>query len=264
VCANYELQTKPQTIESHLKLNPFKPVPVFGAMPNIRPTHRAPIVRVDNDKSLECVLAQWGLIPAWAKDARFGANCLNARCETLQEKPSFRNAFRSQRALIPATAYFEWPEHLPENQASAIARVDGRTSTSRPVKKRYRFALPDDELFMFAGLWERWRAPEQPEAEDSQGSWLETFTIITSEPNATVAPLHDRMPVILKPSEYDQWLNGTTIDVLPLLRPWSGAAIHIAHCPSEKERTQSELKALPQSQTDEKHAEVDSAQLKLF
>lgn len=125
-------------------------------------------------------LMRWGLIPNWAKDANAGYKMINARCETAADAPAFRDALLSRRCLIPADGFYEW-----KKQGKA--------------KQPYCFTLHDDSIFAFAGLWDRWKSPE--------GNWIETCSILTTTPNDLVRDIHDRMPVILPPDNYDLWLD---------------------------------------------------------
>jgi len=146
---------------------------------NIAPTQNIPIVRAGKDVPRECALVRWGLVPSWAKDEKMGARMINARGETVAEKPSFRAAVKSRRCLIPADGFYEWARTAERKRPHFIRFVDGRT-------------------FAFAGLWERWQGGgNQP---------LETCTIITTTPNELIAKLHDRMPAILAPTDYAEWL----------------------------------------------------------
>lgn len=178
---------------------------VEGELParfNIAPTQTVPIV-VDDPAGRRIQLARWGLIPSWAKDPGVGARLINARAETLAEKPSFRAALRSRRCLVPADGFFEWQ------------KVAGR-STPFFIHRR------DHGLFAFAGLYEHWRDPS--------GQSITSCTIITTEPNATLAAggpggsrIHDRMPAILPPEDEGQWLDpaaGETDHWRQLLRPY--------------------------------------------
>jgi putative SOS response-associated peptidase YedK len=144
---------------------------------------------------------RWGLIPSWAKDLSIGAKLINARAETLQEKPSFRDAFKRRRCLIVADGFYEWKKQAGKKQP-------------------FYFRLENGELFAFAGLWDRWHS--------SEGDVLETCTIITTHANELAAPVHDRMPVILPPEHYDRWLDPnlqTTTDLQTLLRPYPTEAM---------------------------------------
>jgi len=147
---------------------------------NIAPTQFIATVR-EAGGPREVAMLYWGLVPSWAKEKAIGARMINARSETLTEKPSFRNAFRRRRCLILADGYYEW-------QRSAA------------VKQPYFIALDDGEPFGMAGLWERWRDP-------LTGEPLESCCIVTTSPSPTVAHVHDRMPVIVPPDAYAEWLD---------------------------------------------------------
>jgi|SRR5579884_1436059 len=164
------------------------------ANPDVRPTQLAPVVGMDR----RVELMRWGLIPSWAKDPAMGAKLINARAETIAEKASFRKPLRSGRCLIPATGFYEW-----------------RPSPSGRGKVKYLFTRADGELFGFAGLCDTWRDP-------ASGRPVRTYTIITTTPNAVVAPIHDRMPVILRRDAEDIWLDPGEDDphaLLPYLAP---------------------------------------------
>lgn len=164
---------------------------------NIAPTQPVAVVRLDHEgRRREFTLMRWGLIPSWAKDISIGNRLINARAETLTEKPAFRTAFRRRRCLIPANGFYEW-------QKPAAGR-----------KQPYFIGLPDRRPFAFAGLWEHW--------EGADGSVLDTCAIITTAANERVRVLHDRMPVILERADFGDWLDpATTLDrLLHLLRPY--------------------------------------------
>ena len=148
---------------------------------NIAPSQPIAAVRVNPETGArEAVLLRWGLVPFWAKDPSIGARMINARSETVAEKPSFRAAFRQRRCLIPAHGYYEW------------RKDDGG-------KQPYHIHMKDGEPFAMAGLWESWRGNE--------GAMIESCTIITTEANAPARAVHHRMPVIVDPTEFDAWLN---------------------------------------------------------
>ena len=126
---------------------------------------------------------RWGLVPHWAKDPKIGNRMINARSETVAEKPAFRNAFQKRRCIIPADGFFEW-------QREGKQRIP------------YHIHLEDREPFAMAGLWERWNSP--------QGDSLESCTILTTTPNKVMEPLHDRMPVILAQDQIATWMNSST------------------------------------------------------
>jgi putative SOS response-associated peptidase YedK len=138
----------------------------------------------------ELAFLKWGLIPWWAKDAHIGMKLINARAETLADKPAFRDAYRRRHCLVPADAFYEWKP------------VAGR-------KQPYCIRLRDDGPFGMAGLWERWKDPS--------GQLVESCTIVTVDANSLVAPLHDRMPLILASSDYDAWLAAETGAVPPAI-----------------------------------------------
>ena len=125
-------------------------------------------------------MLKWGLVPFWAKDASIGPRLINARCETLGQKPAFRAAFKSRRCLIPTNGFYEWMKE-------------------KEKKQPYLIQLTDGNLFAFAGLWEHWQGPD--------GSTIESCTVITTEANDLLRPIHDRMPVIITRKDYDSWLN---------------------------------------------------------
>ncbi len=141
-------------------------------------------------------LLRWGLIPYWAKDAAMGFKTINAMAETAAEKPAFREAMRKSRCLLPADGFYEWQK---------LART----------KQPYNIGMADGSVFAFAGLWDRWRSPS--------GDVLETCTVLTTNSNALVKEIHDRMPVILLPDDYDLWLDPGVTDparVAGLLQPF--------------------------------------------
>lgn len=166
---------------------------------NIAPTQMVPVVRAGLEAPREWASLRWGLIPSWAKDASIGSRLINARSESAADKPSFRSAFRHRRCLIPADGFFEW------------VTTDGG-------KQPYHLRFRDRRPFAFAGLWERWSPPE--------GDAVESCTILTTTANELLAPLHERMPVILGKASFAEWL---AVDPLPpgaserLLSPYPSA-----------------------------------------
>jgi putative SOS response-associated peptidase YedK len=146
---------------------------------NIAPTQQ--VAAVPNDGQMQVRFFHWGLVPFWAKDVAIGSRMINARAETVAEKPAFRAPYRRRRCLILADGFYEW-------------RTDAGSRTKTPVYIR----MASGEPFAFAGLWEIWRPDESP---------VYSCTIITTEPNELVAPIHNRMPVILPRTAYDLWLD---------------------------------------------------------
>lgn len=175
MCGRYTLVSNVQTIAES-----FGVEPTLEASPryNIAPTQD--IIAILKDSSAHLALLRWGLIPAWAKDESIGSRMINARAETLAEKPSFKNLLRTRRCLIVADGFYEW-------------KAEGKNKTPMYI------TLEDKKPFAFAGLWDQWKSPE--------GQQIQSCTIITTEANELMAPIHNRMPVILRPGTYEDWLN---------------------------------------------------------
>jgi putative SOS response-associated peptidase YedK len=172
----------------------------IGPRYNIAPTQDIAAVRVAEDEGRELVALRWGLVPFWAKDPGIGNRMINARAETVAEKPAFRAAYRHRRCLVLADGFYEW-----HREGS--------------VKIPYFISLANEEPFAFAGLWEQWHSKETDES-------LQTATLITTEANGFLAPLHHRMPVILENDRAERWLAGddeliaTAVADCPRLRAW--------------------------------------------
>jgi putative SOS response-associated peptidase YedK len=169
---------------------------------NIAPSQAVPIVRQSPDGKRECVLVRWGLVPSWATDPKIGYKLINARSDGVEKKPSFRAAFQSRRCLVVGSGFFEWK------------------NAGTKHKQPYFFQLKHGDVFGFAGLWESWRMPS--------GGELVTCSIITTDANDLVKPVHDRIPVILPKEGHAAWLDPTIdkpADLLPLLRPFDADAM---------------------------------------
>ena len=152
-------------------------MPWFAPDYNVAPQSTQPVVRLNAETGKpEFGLMRWGLVPYWAKDAKVGYTTINARSEEVAAKPLYREAFKKRRCLVPADAFYEWQ------------RIGAKT------KQPFAFGMRSGEPYAFAGLWERWKPKE--------GEPLETFTILTTDPNELAEPVHNRMPVILKPQDY--------------------------------------------------------------
>jgi len=170
--------------------------PDLPARYNIAPTQQVAVVRQHADGGNRLELLRWGLIPSWAKDPSIGSKMINARSETLEEKPAFRAAFKFRRCLVLASGFYEW-------------EVLGGKKVPRYLR------LKDGGLMAFAGLWESWKAPD--------GSCLESCTILTTAANSLIEPLHIRMPVILRPRDFAAWLDRNltnTAELKGLLQPY--------------------------------------------
>ena len=202
MCGRYMLRADPKLLKRAFGVGEFSETPRdLASRFNIAPTQPVPIVRElkvvrrgDGSAARELATVRWGLIPAWAKDPSVGNRTINARAEGVAEKPAFRAAFRSRRCIVPASGFYEWKRE------------------GRGPKRPYLIRCKDGEPIGFAGLWETWRDP-------SGGEAVETCTIITCEPNELMAGLHDRMPVILDPGDYDRWLAPEAPGAEELLRP---------------------------------------------
>jgi putative SOS response-associated peptidase YedK len=193
MCGRYLLTASKEGLASWFG---FTGGPAVQARYNIAPSQSIPVVRLTPEgKERELAFLRWGLIPAWAKDLSFGARTINARSETIADKPAFRTAFRRQRCLIPADGFYEWKKAGKNKQPYVIRPADGH-----PLS--------------FAGLWDRWQSPE--------GEVLETATIITTAANEVLRPLHERMPAILPREHYALWLDPQQQkdNLLQLLMPY--------------------------------------------
>jgi putative SOS response-associated peptidase YedK len=171
---------------------------------NIAPTDQVPVIRQDKEQPERTITTmRWGLIPYWAKDASIGAKMINARAESLTEKPAFKDAIERRRCLVPADAFYEWKK-----------TSDGTKIVRRPFLIR----MKNDEAFAFAGIWDRWKSPE--------GKIVLSVSILTTDANPLVSDVHDRMPVIVPREHYDVWLDPKFRDVKALeeiLQPFPAA-----------------------------------------
>jgi putative SOS response-associated peptidase YedK len=177
-----------------------------GARFNIAPTQ--PVLVLPNDETNRADFFTWGLIPSWAKDPSIGSRLINARSETLAEKPAFRSAYKYHRCLIFADGFFEW-------QVQPGVGIRPSEQPRSPGKLPHHIRLKSGEPFAFAGLWEHWQSPD--------GSEIKSATIITTTPNELMAPIHNRMPVILPHDVYARWLDSTPlfpVDLNSLLIPY--------------------------------------------
>lgn len=197
MCGRYDLSDSPAAIKAKFQV---PSVPAFSPNPDLRPTNTAPVVRRSRGGAREVAMLRWGLVPLWARELKFGARCINARAETLASTPAFRLAYRKRRCLVPVNAFFEW--------------------TGEPGHKvRWRVGLKDEPLFALAGLWEWWKDPAT-----QQG--IETYTIVTTRANEVLAPIHDRMPVVIAENDYDRWLDADDA-ATDLLEPFADEALEI-------------------------------------
>jgi putative SOS response-associated peptidase YedK len=198
MCGRYVLKKK--DLEALLETLGIRDVRDFASRYNIGPATLVPAVRPRRGEAAarEAVPLQWGLVPSWSRDAKSGAKLANARSEGIADRPAFRSALRQRRCVVPASGFYEW-------------------QTIGKLKHPWYFSFRDDRPFLFAGLWEWWRSAD--------GVELETCALITTTPNSVVAPLHDRMPVILREAAVDRWLDPAVTapeELVPLLQPTPG------------------------------------------
>lgn len=186
MCGRYDLSETPARLGARYRVD----VGSLELTPDndVRPTTVNPVIRErDGNRIVERM--RWGLVPWWAKDPKSIANSFNARSESAHERPMFRDPFQKRRCLVPASAFYEWT-HVPGERR----------------KMKYRITRADGDLVALAGLWDRWRQGDEE---------IRSYTILTTEPNAMMAELHDRMPVVLGDEDWDEWLApDTSIDTV--------------------------------------------------
>jgi putative SOS response-associated peptidase YedK len=232
MCGRYRLTAKERWLSAHFNIDPEDVE--WAARWNLAPTQEvATILELRREPKRRFQKMRWGLIPYWAKDASFGGNTINAVSETAIEKPAFREPLRRRRCLIPADGFYEWKKTGSNKQA-------------------YHIGMVDDGLFAFAGLWDIWSAGDNhlnkptpssspshlantgqggsPGAGAPDGEVIVSCTILTTEANALLKPIHSRMPVILAPDDYDRWLDPGVVDpsrVADLLRPFDARRMRV-------------------------------------
>jgi putative SOS response-associated peptidase YedK len=206
MCSRYFRRSDKQKIAEHFRVRGDLSELVFErANYNVASSTFQPVIRNDKETGeREIVLMRWGLMPHYVRDpASFkGFATINARAESVLTAPTWRVPIQRHRCIVPADGFYEWKMVAPK------------------VKQPYAFAMQDSAPFAFAGLWDAWKDPE--------GEWLQSYSIITTTANELMAPVHDRMPVILKPTGYSRWLDcGLSEEELPLdlLRPFNPAAM---------------------------------------
>jgi putative SOS response-associated peptidase YedK len=202
MCGRYGFGNPARLAELPLGVDLAASLPDLQPRWNITPSQGVVLVR-ETSAGREATMARWGLVPFWADDPSIGNRLANARGDTIAVKPSFRAAFARRRGLMPADLFYEWQV------------IDGAKA-----KQPWCIRLPGDEPFAMAAIWESWTPKGNPEA-----SPLVTCCAITTEPNDTMRPIHDRMPVILPPADYDTWLDPSASPAVlqRLLRPYPGA-----------------------------------------
>ncbi len=201
MCGRFSLTSPPDAMRRAFEITGA--LPNFPRRYNIAPTQSAPVVRPTSGvPGREIALLRWGLVPSWSKGPDHRYSMINARSETVRSKPAYRDAFLHRRCLVPADGFYEWRR-----------QPDG--------KQPYRIALTNDVPFAFAGLWERWQG--------EGGDGIVSFTIIVTQANDTIRPIHDRMPVILPPDRHDLWLEGgpaAADEAEALLKPFHSPSVY--------------------------------------
>jgi len=198
MCGRYSLTTDPQALIDFFEVGQLSCDPaVLHPRFNIAPSQEVPIVR-EATTGRELVFARWGLVPHWSKEENPRYSTINARAESVADKPTYREPFKRKRCLVPATGFYEWRQ-------------------SEGGKTPYSIRLPGGQLFAFAGLWDHW---------DREGAGFDSFTVIVTTANEAMRPIHERMPVILNPAQYNTWLNTKHFNraqLEALLVPYGGA-----------------------------------------
>lgn len=200
MCSRYSLTSPPEAVRAYFR---YVDAAEFPPRYNIAPTEPVAIVRNGHAGERELALVRWGLIPSWAKEPAKLSTLINARSETAAEKPSFRACLRHRRCIVPADAFYEW-------------------TGSPGAKQPHMIALRSGGPMGLAGLWDHWLGAD--------GSEIETMAILTTAANAEMAPIHDRMPVILSPDDFELWLDcrpGSSLPVKPLLKPAADGSLTI-------------------------------------
>ena len=189
MCGRFVLMAPPSELVTRFGLDECAD---FGSRYNIPPGTDIPVIRQSPERKRVLHLLRWGLVPHWAKDPSIGAKLNNARGESVAEKPSFRDSFKRRRCLVPANGFYEWK---PEDK----------------IKQPYYISPKDGQPMAMGGLWESWKTPD--------GSLLRTVCIVTVGPNAVMEPIHDRMPVIVPPERWQDWLAAPVEEIQSLVVP---------------------------------------------
>jgi putative SOS response-associated peptidase YedK len=193
MCGRYVSATPAQQLAEEFHVDAIK-ADDLPAKYNVAPTDPVYAVAISRDGLRQLGTFKWGLVPSWAKDPSIGSRMINARAETLSEKPAFRRLLAKRRCILPADGFYEW-QRLGDPQAK------------KPRKQPFFIRRRDGKPMALAGLWEVWKPRDDPDAD-----WLRSATVITGEPNELVGRLHDRMPVILPEEAWDTWLDPANED----------------------------------------------------
>lgn len=219
MCGRYAASRQPEDLVEEFEVDDVAEEPVPPSW-NVAPTDRvhAVLERLDKEHPQEdprrrLAVVTWGLVPSWAKDPSIGSRMINARLETAPEKPAFRRAFAARRCLVPADGYYEWytpPEAAGPAQDTASGKAKGKGR--KPAKQPFFITRSDGRPLAMAGLYELWKDPAA--AEDAPGGgWLWTCTLLTTSAVDGLGRIHDRMPLLVEPERYGQWLDPRVSDV---------------------------------------------------
>ena len=237
MCGRYRLTAKERWLSEYFSI-PAQDLE-WAARWNIAPTDEVATIRQDrHEPKRRFAKMRWGLIPYWAKDASIGAKTINAVSETAAEKSAFRESMRKRRCLIPADGFYEWKQIGPKKEQA------------------YNIGIKDNGLFAFAGLWDRWKGPD--------GNPIESCTILTTEANSLLKEIHNRMPVILSPADYDVWLDPGVTDpanLTDLLKPFDARLMRAYPVSSTVNSVKNDG---PQCAKEVSVSEEEPAQAKLF
>ena len=220
MCGRYTITVEEEILFARFKI--LQNIGQYTPRYNVAPTQNNPVVLVNEKNQRIMARMKWGLIPFWAKDESIGYKMINARLETLTQKPSFKTAFVKRRCLVPADGYYEW----------------NKTGSSKK-KQPFRVVLKSRELFAFAGLWDEWK--------NEEGEKIQSYTIITTEADSLVAKIHPRMPVILRPENEDKWIDPALNDVKAiekLLRPYPSDSMEMYEVSPLVGRTNIDMESL--------------------
>ncbi|WP_327070962.1 SOS response-associated peptidase [Kitasatospora sp. NBC_01302] len=225
MCGRFVSTTSPQDLVSLFGVSRWDPAEALAPSWNTAPTDPvwAVLERLDRDTgelARQLRPLRWGLVPSWAKDPAVGARMINARSETVHEKPAFRKAFAARRCLLPADGYYEW---------APVPAADGRKAYKQP----YFIAPADGTLLAMAGLYEFWRDPTRPDGDPL--AWLTTTTIITTRATDDAGRVHDRMPLAVHQDDFDAWLDPDRTEparLRPLLHTPAGGHLTVRPVPT--------------------------------
>ncbi|RZL79658.1 MAG: SOS response-associated peptidase [Rhodococcus sp. (in: high G+C Gram-positive bacteria)] len=206
MCGRYASTTSRKTLLETLEIDPERADPELPPDYNVAPTKTSPVViaRVPKDTDDEQPQRQlrnlkWGLTPFWSKDPKIGSRMINARAETVHEKPAYRQCFKSRRGIIPVVGFYEW---FPTHEVG---------KSGKPLKQPYFIHPAEGDILPLAGIFDFWRNPEVP--DEDPDAWLVTFSVITTESTDDVGHIHDRMPMSVVPENWADWLDPTNTDV---------------------------------------------------